>query len=347
MDHFRDSRPGRFYAHDDSFDAPLPPPNETPAFLRFARRSGVAVDLWRDTGLPVGTAIEFARLDWPVIRREVVVPSGPGLREPSEARHYKALVRPDTAEVMSVVTNLYSVAENEWVATATEHFAGCVEQGPSLLGAVGFGRCGERTMFAARVLGGEDRAVCLLSYNTHGGEGAVKFQVVEVERLAGVTCVLDSPHATLSLPHVGDLRDRLERKSQPWNRNTETFVQRYLAETQPLWKHLEDTMWTRRHTTALVRELWGDTPDEKVASPDGRIEVSDRINARHPGHHLPDLMARITEAASAYRAVCDWIDNRSEACERGDFTKDRDERLALGAGNKYKRNAWRWILDHA
>lgn len=57
-------------------------------------------------------------------------------------------------------------------------------------------------------------------------------------------------------------------------------------------------------------------------------------------------MRDIDDAANAYRAVCDWIDNRSEACERGDFTKDRDERLALGAGNKYKRDAWRWIVDN-
>jgi hypothetical protein len=53
-----------------------------------------------------------------------------------------------------------------------------------------------------------------------------------------------------------------------------------------------------------------------------------------------------SDAASAYTAVCDWIDNKSEACERGDFTKDRDERLALGAGNKYKQRAWRWIVDN-
>ncbi len=346
MYHFRDSRPGLFYLNNDRYERPPDTSSKMPPFLRFASKYGVGLNLWQGDGTSAQALVSGAGLDWPVMRRRVVVPTGPGISQDTEANHYKALVRPDTEQVMSVVTSAYSVAENQWVAAATEHFASRAERRPSMIAAVGFGRTGERTMFAARVMGDDTAALCLLAYNTHGGEGAVKFQLVEVDRPLGVTCVLDSPYATLSFPHVGDLKERLERRSRPRNPNTETFIERYLTATQPLWKRLEDTLWTPRHTSALIRELWGETPDPKVGSPDGQVQAIDDVKARHPGHHLPSQMRGLTDAANAYRAICDWIDNRSEACERGDFTKDRDERLALGAGNKYKRDAWRWILNN-
>ncbi|WP_270886253.1 hypothetical protein [Pedococcus sp. 5OH_020] len=346
MDHFRDSRPGLFYLNDDKFLQPAHPRSEVPPFLRFAAQHGVALDLWRDDGAPARELVSAARLDWPVMRREVIIPAGPGLATDTEARHYKALVRSDTQHVMSVVTNAYSVAENQWVAKATESFASRIERRAPMIAAVGFGREGERTLFAARVFSEGNRAVCLLAYNTHGGEGALRFQLVEVDRTTGVTYVLDSRQASLMFPHVGDVTDRLEQRSRPPGPNRETFVERYLAETQPLWERLSETLWTPRHTNALIRDLWGDTPDSRVGSSQLLVQGVDPVKARHPGHHLPSRMEGLSDASSAYHAICDWIDYHSEACERGDFTKDRDERLALGAGSKYKRDAWRWILSN-
>lgn len=346
MDHYRDSRPGLFYKRDERYERVTLVPEEDPAFLRFAQANGgVARDLWKGDGATAHQLVAAARLDWPVFRSEVLVPAGTGLSETSQAVHYRALVRPDTEQIMSIVTSHYSPAENDWVARAVENYARRIEQRPPMIAAVGFGRDGERTLFAARVTGDENRALCLLGYNTHGGEGAVRLQLVEADRRAGVVYVLDSPFASVSFPHVGDLDDRLERASTP--RTGDTFVERYLAETGPLWDRLETTAWTRPHTATLISHLWGNTPDLTPRKPQKGIEVPVPESwHRHPGHHLPDLMQANTDAASAYRAICDWIDNRSEACERGDFTKDRAERLALGAGNKIKRDAWRWILSN-
>jgi hypothetical protein len=339
--HYRDSRPGLFYRNDDRFLGSAPAPCEGPPFLRFAHKNGVALDLWRGDGATGEDLLGAARLAWPVIRSEVFVPAGPGVPEATQAQHYRALVRPDTGQIMSVVTTAYSVAENRWVAEAVEAYARRIENRPPMVAAVGFGRDGERTLFAARVTGDENKALCLLGYNTHGGEGAVRLQLVEADRRAGAVYVLDSSHASASFPHIGDLEDRLARRP----RSDETFIERYLAETEPLWERLESTLWIRRDTAALIRALWGETPDPVVGAPGGP-QGTDPVAARHPGRHLPSLMEDITSAASAYRAICDWIDNHSEACERGDFTKDRDERLALGAGNKYKERAWRWIVDN-
>lgn len=95
---------------------------------------------------------------------------------------YKALVRPDTEQVMSVVTTSYSVAENEWVALALQQFCSRLGEQKPIIAAASFGRDAERTMFAGRVSANEEEALCVLAYNTHGGEGAVCFQLVEVHR---------------------------------------------------------------------------------------------------------------------------------------------------------------------
>lgn len=341
MFHYRDAKAGRFYLNRDD-DLPQSP-SETPPFLRFARKYGVGVDLWAGERAPAAPLLAVAGLHWSVEQRDALVRIGHGERQPTKTRGYQALVRPDTEQVMSIVTTGYSVAENRWVACALEQFSARLAGPEPFLAAVSFGRDAERTMFAARVAGNGDQATCLLAYNSHGGEGAVRFQLVEVDRHTGTTYVLGSDHAAYTVAHVGDVQERLLRASNP--RSDETFIERYLAETGPVWERLEDTLWTRRHTPALIHTLWGDTQDPTVGVPGGPQGVDD-VKARHPGHYLPGRMENITDAASAYRAICDWIDNHSEACERGDFTKDRDERLALGAGNKHKQRAWRWIVDN-
>lgn len=339
MYHFRDARPGLFYRHE-RYDHIPAYPDETPPFLRFAATRGVALRLWDGEGATADELLPAAGLAWSVRCREVIVPVGPGMSVERQASHYRALVRPDNEQIMSVVTSHYSVAENDWVATAAESLARRANGMPSLISAVGFGREGERTMFAARIAGGSEQATCLLAFNTHGGEGSVRFQIVEADRRTGTTYVLDDPNATASFPHVGDVRDRL--RHAPRLRHLGTFVERYLSETPPVWNQLADRLWTSRHTSALIRELWGEATNPTIQKPNG-VEAYDAVAARHPGHHLPAHLDGISDAANAYRALCNWIDHHSEACERGDYTKDRTERLALGAGNRYKRNAWRWI----
>lgn len=340
VNHFRDSKAGRFYLERDHLRPP--PPSDIPAFLRFAKSPGqrIGLDLWAGEGAPADGLLASIGMHWPVHEREVLAPTGHQERQPTPVRGYRALVRPDTEHVMSVVTTGYSPADNLWVADTLQRFASRLGNTEPIIAAASFGRDNERTLFASRVTATRDDALCLLAYNSHGGEGAIKFQLVEVDRLQQATYVLDSPHATRTFAHVGDIEETLQRASNPTL--NETFIEKYLSETRPLWDGLNRALWTPRHTAALIDELWGTTPPSTTTLPNGH-ETTLEEASRHPGHHLPHRMSDISDAANAYRAICDWIDNHSEACERGDFTSDRDERLALGAGNKYKRNAWRWI----
>jgi hypothetical protein len=324
--HYRDSRGGDFYLDRDR--ASLPPPSAELPLVRFAGKNGAVCDLWSGDGADEQSVLPLlrkARLDWRVDHREVLTPLGDPWA-PTPIRGYEALVRPGPDSVMSVVTSAYRVAENEWVARAALALGLRFDPGAVLVAAAGFGRTGERTLFVVRVRELETTTLILLAHNTHGGEGAVRFQLVEADRSVSAILAPDSRHATLSIPHVGDVEERLD------DLRVRSIVEDYVAETQPAWGRLQAAPWTPRHTSNLLHELWGEPPQSERA-------------LRHPARHLTSVLADCSDPAEAYRLVCAYLDNESEACERGDFTKDRDERLALGAGLKLKQRAWRWMID--
>lgn len=257
----------------------------------------------------------------------------------AEVRGYRALVRPDIGEVMSVVTTAYKEAGNRLVAKTAVGLARQCDRGAALVGAAGFGRTNERTLLVVRVRTSVRRVLLLLVHNSHGGEGAVRFRLVEVDRPDGTVLAPDVPHAALSVPHVGAVEKRLK------DLHLRDQVDRYLAETEPEWDRLSDRHWSPRHTKALVRELWGDPKPPVVI--DGRTLEPSASWPRHPRDHLERSLDDVDDAESAYRRVCRYLDHESEARERGDLTKDRDERLALGAGMRLKERAWTWVVENA
>jgi hypothetical protein len=345
--HFRDTRSGDFHLDKD----PQPAGNALP-LLRFASGHGFALDPWEGSNVSVERVLHEADLAWEVDPRPVLVPYSDGTALP--VRGYRSLVRPrprheviknpamgevDSLQVMSVVTSAYAVAENHWVAEACLALARQFDREASVVAATGFGRTNERTLFAVRLCVSRDDVVLLLAYNQHGGDGAVRFQVVRADRQMNCILVPDADHGAVSVPHVGDVRERLDRL------RFRDLMEKYDAEVTPLWRDLPDRLWTPRHTAALIKELWGDEPSTDRLTPDGRPLLSDH-DLRHPKAHLTRSMHGCTDALTAYRLTCQYLDHRSEACEKGDFTKDRDERLALGAGTKHKQRAWRWIVTN-
>ncbi|MDK3256998.1 hypothetical protein [Blastococcus capsensis] len=265
----------------------------------------------------------------------VLVPDADG--EPGAARGYRALVRPDTDKVMSVVTSAYRVADNFWVARAAVMLASQLERSAALVGACSFGRNDERTVFVVRARASNDRALLVLVYNSHGGEGAVRFFVAEADRTAGTLLTPDVPHAAVSVPHVGDMEERLDLLRY------RELVPNYVAESETAWARMQDQLWSPRHTKALIKDLWGSPRPAAVI--EGREVQPGESWSRHPREHLLRSLDDFDNAADAYRWLCFYVDHQSEARERGDLTEDRDERLALGAGWRLKQRIWRWIMD--
>lgn len=325
MFHYRDLRKGEYYL--DPEVGLTASQREVMPFLRFAGQKGFADDLWTSTRPSEYALVGMAGLDWPVQSRPVLTPNDDDGFPPMEVPGYQALVRPDENRVMSVVTSSYRVAENRAVVRAAVAVGRQFDQSAALVGAAGFGRSRERSIFIVRVHGTAHRALVLLAYNSHGGEGAVRFQLVEADRDAGTVLTPDTGHASISIPHVGDMKERLESLLY------RKMVEHYEAEVRPIWHQLQSALWTPRHTRSLLGDLWR---EQANLDPDRA--------RRHPGRHLTSVLSECSDAANAYRSICAYLDNESEACERGDFTKDRDERLTVGAGLKMKQRAWRWIV---
>ncbi|MGN7701906.1 hypothetical protein [Cellulosimicrobium sp. 22601] len=332
---YRDARPGYFYANRDGWLPAEPYPE--PAFVRFARRLGAAAADPAHDRLDPDRTLRDARLDW-LVHRGVVHASAP--RGSVAAERYQALIRPDTHQLMSVVTRAYTPAEDADVLHAAVALAVRIDPwGSGLAGAVGFGQQSERTLCAVRVTTVNDLTLYLLASNSHGGEGAVLFRLVDVGPEDGTVFVVDSHPATSTVTHSGNVRQKLDRLSCH-----SSFVEDYLKSVPDQWSALEEALWTPRHTVALTKHLWGAKPDLHPTTSDGRPLDPPHDAHRHPAYHL--RLDRCSDAASAYQRVCQFLDHESEACERGDFTKDRDERLAVGAGNRIKRKAWSWIVEN-
>ncbi|MEJ8277451.1 DUF932 domain-containing protein [Pseudonocardia spirodelae] len=332
--HYRDAKGGEFLVasdHERSFG-----PRGVPPFLRFCMKSGAAGDLDADLGGEAGSLLAAAELDWRVDHRPVLTELHEGI---APVQGYQALVRPDRGEVMGVVTSAYRVAENEKLAEAVVGLAQRHHSRAELIGAASFGRASERVLLVCRVTKlSPGEFLILLAHNRHGGEGAVRVQLVIADLAADAVLTPPARWDSYEIPHVGRMSDRLELlEGSP-------MIEDYLSEISGPRERLEEARWSRSRTQRLLHELWGDPPDNEPRTKEGApLEPDDRVK-RHPAAYLSrDLDERKT-AYDAFRRICSFLDNESEACERGDFTKDRDERLALGAGTKLKQKAWRWLV---
>jgi hypothetical protein len=144
--------------------------------------------------------------------------------------------------------------------------------------------------------------------------------------------------ASDEIPHVGRMADRLQLLREG------PMIERFLEDFATPRERLGEEKWSPDRTQGLLHELWGGRPNGDPRTSDGRaLEADDQV-IRHPASHLGPDLDQCTTAFEVFRRICSFLDNESEACERGDFTKDRDERLAVGAGTKLKHRAWRWLV---
>ena len=75
-------------------------------------------------------------------------------------------------------------------------------------------------------------------------------------------------------------------------------------------------------------EFWGEPKSPVVV--DGRELRPAESWPRHPKDHLRHSLADVTDAANAYRRLCYYLVNESEACERGDLTQVGQNGSRLG-----------------
>ncbi|WP_181778849.1 DUF932 domain-containing protein [Pseudonocardia pini] len=322
MQHYRDSKGGAFHlapAHELRPARPSFPP-----FLRFCETNGAGVGDLLGSAPSVESTLARAKLDWEVDSRPVYTDSGD---DHALVSGYRALVRPLPETVMSVVSSSYRVAENRDLAGAVLGLAKRYGADAGRLGAASFGRNRARTYFAYRVIRlDEDEMLMLLVQNRHGGEGAVRVRAFVVNVNTNAVLAPPAIWSSHEIAHTGDMQEKLDLL------RVGAMVDRFLEETESRRWQLKKTEWKVEWSAPVLTDLWEDPPNpERPGS--------------HPGRYLAAELGFCNSAYDAFGRICAFLDNESEACERGDFTKDRDERLALGAGTKLKEKAWRRLVE--
>jgi hypothetical protein len=149
----------------------------------------------------------------------------------------------------------------------------------------------------------------------------------------------------ISIPHIGHVEKRLHDLIAYSPRNE--LIANYLDATMPVWDRLHATAWNPQLADAFVTHLWGKPEIRATVSPAGIHLQPNNDELRHPVRYLTPTLAGVRDAATAYKHLCAFLDNESEARDRGDYTKDRDERLTLGAGASLKHRAWNWLVNNA
>jgi hypothetical protein len=137
--------------------------------------------------------------------------------------------------------------------------------------------------------------------------------------------------------HQGDLKDRLTRFTSPDERVPE-WIDGYLHAFVDERVRLLATECREGEFLKLIAALWPQE-DEYVWAPGS-------LRLEHPSKHF---MERDWERSrwDAYVDVCEFIDHYSEARPKNDSTRERDERLVKGAGDKLKQMAWSFLLERA
>ena len=258
----------------------MPSRDEQPPFIRYVAQHGFALDLWRSegaarSGSPPGSATRLAgcshRRRRTCGQRCVRGPARKALRRPRAARHpagheCRVAQLPSSRERLAGLIR-GSAREQAW--------------GPYAHRRRGRVRPHWRADVVCRP-GFLVRSQCSLPacLQHPRRRGSVRLDFVEADRATGTVYVLGTTKASRSIAHSGSveyLRERL-RHTRP---TTPTFVDDYIADADRLWDRLANSLWTRRHTDAVVKHLWGEAP--------AKTKAVLKDSARHPGYHLPSL----------------------------------------------------------
>ncbi len=296
--------------------------------------------LWADPQYPLdpGTCLADAGLEWRVLRWQVHASETVVPQETCHAPRYRALVRSDTREVMAVVSSSYSHVEHLSVVDTALSLARAHDPDAWLLGARALGQTGSELGTCVVVARYRQReAMCIVATNSHGGEGAVRFRVVGVDRTTASVTATGGADDHMREGHQGDLRGRLEKL--PHTERGREWVQDYINAYASDEHYMTSRLITRASCVEVVDALWPQAEGE-VMGPEGRL--------LHPREHLLDgRLARLESCWDVYTQLCAYLDHESEARERGDATKDRLERLVRGAGEALKCRAAALVLRNS
>ncbi len=265
-------------------------------------------------------ALALAGLDWKVIQKKLTTCDGipiPG---------FKANLRETDNRVLGVVTDRYTVVQNEDAFAFTDALLGegiTYETAGSL-------QNGRRTWILAKlpqryIISGDEITPYLVFMNAHDGAGAIKAAMtpIRVVCMNTLNLALDTAKRSWSTNHVGDIQGKLEDA-----RYTLLYADKYMTELGKAVDRLNHQKLSERQVCEYIDALFPMVNNASELQKKNLMRMKENVRARF--YDAPDLQHVGKNAYRFVNAVSDFATHAKPLRERAGYRENLFARTVEG-----------------
>lgn len=265
-------------------------------------------------------ALELAGLDWRVIQKKMTTWDGipiPG---------FKANLRETDNRVLGVVTDRYTVVQNEDAFAFTDAL---LDEGITYETA-GSLQNGRRTWILAKlpqryIISGDEITPYLVFMNSHDGTGAIKAAMtpVRVVCMNTLNLALNTAKRSWSTNHVGDMKGKLEDARQ-----TLLYADNYMTELGKAVDRLNHRKLSDKQVYEYIDALFPPADDASELRKKNLDRMKEDVKARF--YDAPDLQHVGKNAYRFVNAVSDFATHARPLREREGYRENLFARTVDG-----------------
>jgi phage/plasmid-like protein (TIGR03299 family) len=254
-------------------------------------------------------ALTLAGLDWRVIQKDLLTEDGiaiPG---------FKANLRDSDQQVLGIVTDRYTVVQNEEAFSFTDALLGegvRYETAGSL-------QNGRRTWILAKlpqryIISGDEITPYLVFMNSHDGTGAIKAAMTPIRVVCQNTLnlALSTAKRSWSTNHVGDIKGKIDDA-----RNTLLYADQYMAELGKAIDAMNQQKLSDRQVYEYIDALFPLIDNATGQQRKNLLRMKEDVKARY--FDAPDLQHVGKNAYRFVNAVSDFATHAKPIRARANY----------------------------
>lgn len=290
--------------------------NVTAAGERYAPWHGLGVEV--DKALNSKEALEMSGLNWKVISKPVYTKEG------IEIPGYIANTRDSDNSVLGIVSNKYSIVQNEDAFAFTDALlnmeakyvtAGSLKNGKSVWLLAELPR--------TNILG-DDVDEFLVFSNTHDGSGAVKVACTPVRVCCQNTLnlALSTAKRSWTCKHMGKMEDKLWEAT-----HTLQLANKYMEELRINAEKLAEVKISQDEVYQIVSEMFSvpESSSERVAANAQKAKTEFMV-----AYYMPDIKQFQGTAWGLVNAAADWTSHASPQRNTSTYAERNFEKVVFG-----------------
>jgi phage/plasmid-like protein (TIGR03299 family) len=254
-------------------------------------------------------ALTLAGLDWRVIQKDLLTEDG------IEVPGFKANLRDSDQQVLGIVTDRYTVVQNEEAFAFTDALLGegvRYETAGSL-------QNGRRTWILAKlpqryIISGDEITPYLVFMNSHDGTGAIKAAMTPIRVVCQNTLnlALSTAKRSWSTNHVGDIKGKMDDA-----RNTLLYADQYMAELGKAIDAMNQQKLSDRQVYEYIDALFPLIDNATGQQRKNLLRMKEDVKARY--FDAPDLQHVGKNAYRFVNAVSDFATHAKPIRARANY----------------------------